>query len=98
MIPHGTESIQLSVQLLGGLHVGRQQHLLVRCAMGASLADLMKEIKRAYSEPADSLLQGVSVGETLILVNNRHIRPEEAETLVLHDGDVISLLPPLAGG
>jgi len=98
VIPHRTESIQLSIRLLGGLHVGRQQHLLVRCRMGASLADLMKEIELAYSESANSLLRGVSVGETLIFVNNRHVRPEEAEALVLRDGDVVSLLPPLAGG
>ncbi len=98
MIPRSAESIQLSVRLLGGLRVGQKHHLLVRCRMGASLADLMKEIEFAYLKPADSLLRGVLLGETLVLVNNRHIRPEEAEALELHDGDVVSLLPPLAGG
>lgn len=98
MIPHRAESIQLSIRLLGGLHVGGQQHLLVRCRMGGSLADLMREIELAYSESAESLLRGVSVGETLIFVNNRHARPEGTQALVLHDGDAISFLPPLAGG
>ena len=68
---------------------------------GAKVKDLLEVLGRELPPPFSSLfLEKIddSLLGHLVLVNRRPLREVGGEPAELHDGDVVSLVPPMAGG
>ena len=76
----------------------------------ASLAQYLPHEARINNRLPMELADGTSVAQViepfgmppklvhLVLVNGVYVPPEEHLTRVLHDGDVLAIWPPVAGG
>jgi MoaD family protein len=67
---------------------------------GSSLAILLGHLAARLEDAAQHLIS--SDGQThrslLVVVNDAALPAHDANTLVLQQGDVVTLLPPIAGG
>jgi MoaD family protein len=72
----------------------------VELAPGSSVADLLRHLAGRHSQAAAHLL--VSPAQVrpslLVVVNEGAVPARQTAATALHDGDVILLLPPIAGG
>ena len=82
-----------------GTAIGRADET-VDVPSGSRLSDLLVHLAGRYGEARDHLITtaGDLVPSLLIVVNDTAIPARQVDETVLHDGDAVSLLPPIAGG
>ena len=75
-------------------------HQVVELPAGSSLADLLAHLAGGFAESRSHLLtsSGQIQPSLLVVVNNTAVSTRDAAVTELCDGDVITLLPPIAGG
>jgi molybdopterin synthase sulfur carrier subunit len=94
--------MKLRVQYTAQLRtaVGRPEEE-VELPEGSSLATLLDHLASSLGDNAASHLiapGGQAPRSLLVVVNGSAAMAEEAETTMLRSGDVVLLLPPIAGG
>jgi MoaD family protein len=90
--------VQFSAQLR--VLVGASEER-VELPPGSTLAELLAQLAARHAEAAPHLLttEGKQIRPSLLLVvNDRAVAIDDAATVLLRDGDVVTLLPPIAGG
>ncbi len=67
---------------------------------GCSLLDLLVRLASIRAEAAPHLVaeSGAARPSLLCAVNDAGVSARESATKSLHDGDIVTLLPPIAGG
>ncbi len=79
---------------------GRREDL-IELEEGTSVGELLEMLSAKYGEKFRDYLYGVGEFEGLslnFLLNGRNISLSEGFKTKLQDGDVLSILPPVAGG
>lgn len=59
------------------------------------------EMELAEGTTADQLVAQLRIPErmaALVLLDGRHLSREERQHAALHEGDVVAIIPPIAGG
>ena len=63
------------------------------------VADLVKALSERYGEGFRRLLDGSDKGEcAVLLLNGRNLSLRDSRALCMHDGDELSVFPPVSGG
>lgn len=93
--------MKLHVQYMAQLRaaVGRAEEI-VDFPEGSSLSELLVHLAERRCEAAPHLINnaGQARSSLLLVVNDAAVAASEAATTILHSGDVVILLPPIAGG
>lgn len=93
--------MKLRVQYMSQLRtvVGRSEEA-VELPDTARLSELLAHLAAAHSEARSHFVTetGQARPSLLIVVNESAVSAREAATTVLHSNDVVTLLPPIAGG
>lgn len=72
----------------------------VELAEGSSVAELLHQLARTHAAARNHLVAetGHARPSLLIVVNDTTVPARNAESTLLHAQDVVTLLPPVAGG
>lgn len=93
--------MKLRVQYMAQLRaaVGRTEEE-VELPDGNSLADLLHQLANTHNAARSHFVTeaGQARPSLLIVVNDAAVSAREAATTLLHSDDVVTLLPPIAGG
>ena len=93
--------MKLRVQYLAQLRaaVGRADEV-VELPDGGTLADLLNQLANTHDAARSHFVTetGHARPSLLIVVNDGAVSAREAASTVLHSDDVVTLLPPIAGG
>ncbi len=93
--------MKLRVQYMAQLRtaVGQAEEV-VELPNGNSLAELLNQLANTHSAARSHFVTetGHARPSLLIVVNNSAVSAREAATTALHSDDVVTLLPPIAGG
>lgn len=89
--------VQYMAQLRGA--VGRAEEV-VDVSEGTSLAELLSQLAATHHAARIQLVTeaGLARPSLLVVVNDSAVSSREAATTLLHPDDVVTLLPPIAGG
>ena len=89
--------VQYTAQLRAA--VGRAEEV-VELSDGGSLAELLNQLADSHGTARTHLV--TEIGQVrpslLIVVNDSAVSAREAAKTVLHSDDIVTLLPPIAGG
>lgn len=89
--------MRVTVRLFSHLRLALGQRMLdMELPAGATAADVMERLRTLTGPELESMIVGGPEGgyRLVVLVNDRRAQAERP----LHEGDVLSLLPPLGGG
>jgi MoaD family protein len=89
--------VRVTVRLFSHLRLALGQRMLdMELPAGATAADVMERLRTLTGPELESMIVGGPEGgyRLVVLVNDRRAQAERP----LHEGDVLSLLPPLGGG
>ena len=93
--------MKLRVQYMAQLRaaVGRTEEV-IEIAEGHCLADLLNQLATTHGAAKAHFVTetGQARPSLLIVINDAAVSAREAATTVLHSEDVVTLLPPIAGG
>ena len=93
--------MKLRVQYMAQLRaaVGQAEEA-VELPDGSSLADLLNQLANTHSAARSHFVTetGHARPSLLIVVNDSAVSAREAGTTALHSDDIVTLLPPIAGG
>jgi len=89
--------VHVTVRLFSHLRLALGKRSLdMEMSEGATVADVMERMRTLTGPEVESMIVGGPEGgyRLVVLVNDRRTQADRA----LHEGDVVSLLPPLGGG
>lgn len=93
--------MKLRVQYMAQLRtvIGRAEEA-VELPEGARLSELLVHLAATHNEARSHVVTdtGHARPSLLIVVNEAAVSAREAATTILHPNDVVTLLPPIAGG
>ncbi len=93
--------MKLRVQYMAQLRavVGRAEEE-IELSEGGSLADLLNQLATTYVAASSHFVTEARQARPslLIVVNDSAVSARETAATVLHSNDVVTLLPPIAGG
>lgn len=95
--------MKIKIRLYGVLrdYVGRETLELEKAGSSIELHTLFKDLLDKYERLREYIVvegDTMRVRSVSILVNGRHVMFVEGEKTQLKDGDIIDLIPPVAGG
>ena len=93
--------MKLRVQYMAQLRtVIGQSEEVIELSDGCCLAELLNQLATTHSAAKAHFVTetGRARPSLLIVVNDAAVSAREAATTVLHSDDVVTLLPPIAGG
>ena len=93
--------MKLRVQYMAQLRavVGRAEEE-IELSEGSSLTDLLNQLATTYSAASSHFVTEARQARPslLIVLNEAAVSARDAKTTILHSNDIVTLLPPIAGG
>ena len=77
--------------------IGRKQDELEIDSI--NLIDMIKKIRGRLGPLSELMLEGDTIKDVfIILVNGKAVKIKDSKNIIIRDGDVVSILPPVGGG